>query len=70
MTISILNLSATGMGRSSFCALLFGRSALYSLDTNDSRFARSDGYQLGEESYNYLKDSFNCLYAEGVKAPR
>ena len=42
----------------------------YSLDTNDSRFARAEGYQLGEEFFQYVKDSFDVLYAEGTVRPR
>jgi allantoinase len=38
----------------------------YSLDTNDSRFARGErSYQIGNEFLTYLKDSFDILYAEG-----
>jgi peptidoglycan/xylan/chitin deacetylase (PgdA/CDA1 family) len=43
----------------------------YSLDTNDSRFGRAEGaYQIGEEFVQYIKDSFDQLYAEGATAPR
>lgn len=43
----------------------------YSLDTNDSRFARGDSnYQVGEEFFTYLKDSFDWLYAEGARRPK
>lgn len=42
----------------------------YSLDTNDSRFVRAEGYQLGEEFYAYIEDSFDCLYREGVEHPK
>ena len=42
----------------------------YSLETNDSRFGRKEGYQVGSEFFEYLKDSFDCLYREGEKAPR
>lgn len=51
----------------------FGRPHLvlpYSLDTNDSRFGRSEGYQVGEEFYTYLRDTFDCLYREGAHRPR
>lgn len=41
----------------------------YSLDTNDSRFMRAEGYQVGEEFFTYIKDSFDCLYAEGDERP-
>jgi peptidoglycan/xylan/chitin deacetylase (PgdA/CDA1 family) len=43
----------------------------YSLDTNDSKFARGDhDYQLGDEFSTYLKDSFDILYAEGETRPK
>ncbi len=50
----------------------FGKPHLvipYSLETNDSRFGRREGYQVGDEFFTYLKDSFDVLYAEGVEAP-
>ena len=42
----------------------------YSLDTNDSRFARAEGYQLADEFYTYLKNAFDCLYQEGESIPK
>ncbi|MFT5111920.1 MAG: allantoinase [Parasphingorhabdus sp.] len=43
----------------------------YSLDTNDSRFGRGEGgYQIAEEFYSYLKNSFDVLYQEGETTPR
>jgi peptidoglycan/xylan/chitin deacetylase (PgdA/CDA1 family) len=43
----------------------------YSLDTNDSKFNRGDhDYQLGDEFFTYLKDSFDILYAEGETHPK
>lgn len=43
----------------------------YSLDTNDSKFGRGDhDYQLGEEFFTYLKDSFDTLYVEGETQPK
>lgn len=42
----------------------------YSLDTNDSRFTRAEGYQLGDEFFAYIKDSFDCLYVEGADSPK
>jgi len=43
----------------------------YSLDTNDSRFARDGGgYVLGEEFVTYLRDTFDILYAEGADRPK
>jgi putative urate catabolism protein len=43
---------------------------LYSLETNDSRFGRREGFQVGGEFFTYLKDSFDVLYAEGAEAPK
>ena len=37
----------------------------YSLETNDMRFATSPGYTNAEPFFQYLKDSFDTLYAEG-----
>ena len=43
----------------------------YSLDTNDSKFGRGDhDYQLADEFFSYLKDSFDTLYAEGETEPK
>ena len=43
----------------------------YSLDTNDSKFGRGESdYQLGDEFFTYLKDSFDILYAEGETHPK
>ncbi len=43
----------------------------YSLDTNDSRFGRGEaGYQIADEFFAYLKDSFDQLYAEGATHPK
>ncbi|WP_432451986.1 allantoinase PuuE [Agarivorans sp. QJM3NY_29] len=42
----------------------------YTLDTNDMRFASPYGFSHGEEFFQYLKDSFDCLYAEGDSAPK
>ena len=43
----------------------------YSLDTNDSRFGRAERcYQLGQEFFTYLKDTFDQLYLEGAESPR
>ena len=47
----------------------YGRPHLvlpYSLDTNDSRFTRAQGFNLAEECYLYWRDSFDCLYKEGA----
>ncbi len=37
----------------------------YTLDTNDMRFASPQGFNAGDQFYNYLKDSFDALYEEG-----
>ena len=37
----------------------------YTLDANDMRFATPQGFNSGDQFYAYLKDSFDCLYAEG-----
>ena len=42
----------------------------YTLDVNDMRFATSQGFNSGEQFYQYLKDSFDVLYAEGTRTPR
>ncbi len=42
----------------------------YTLDTNDMRFALPQGFSHGEPFYQYLKDSFDVLYAEGDEAPK
>lgn len=42
----------------------------YTLDTNDMRFAQVQGFNTGEQFYQYLKDSFDTLYEEGDTAPK
>lgn len=42
----------------------------YTLDVNDMRFATPQGFNSGEQFYQYLKDSFDTLYAEGATAPK
>ncbi len=42
----------------------------YTLDCNDMRFALPQGYSHADPFYQYLKDSFDALYAEGDEAPR
>ena len=37
----------------------------YTLDANDMRFATPQGFNTGEQFYQYLRDSFDVLYAEG-----
>ncbi|QIE45035.1 allantoinase PuuE [Pseudohalocynthiibacter aestuariivivens] len=38
----------------------------YTMDCNDMRFAIQAGFTTGDQFESYLKDSFDCLYAEGV----
>ncbi|MFT6874208.1 MAG: OHCU decarboxylase [Granulosicoccus sp.] len=42
----------------------------YTLDANDMRFASPQGFNAGDQFFNYLKDSFDTLYAEGEHTPR
>ena len=42
----------------------------YTLDNNDMRFATPQGFNSGEQFFNYLRDSFDVLYAEGEQAPK
>lgn len=42
----------------------------YTLDINDMRFATPQGFNSGEQFFQYLKDSFDTLYAEGASAPK
>lgn len=42
----------------------------YTLDTNDMRFATPQGFNSGEQFFQYLKDAFDVLYAEGDTQPK
>jgi len=42
----------------------------YALDTNDMRFATVAGFNSGPQFYDYLKDAFDVLYAEGADSPK
>ena len=42
----------------------------YSLDANDMRFAAPQGFNAGDQFFNYLKDSFDTLYQEGETNPK
>jgi putative urate catabolism protein len=42
----------------------------YTLDANDMRFINGQGFGSGDEFFNYLKDAFDVLYAEGENAPK
>ncbi|UDM52353.1 allantoinase PuuE [Cupriavidus sp. MP-37] len=37
----------------------------YTLDSNDMRFATPQGFNTGEQFFQYLKDAFDVLYDEG-----
>ncbi|NKF24237.1 allantoinase PuuE [Solimonas marina] len=37
----------------------------YTLDSNDMRFAAAQGFNSGTQFFDYLKDAFDTLYAEG-----
>ena len=42
----------------------------YTLDANDMRFATPQGFNSGTQFLQYLKDTFDVLYAEGSDTPR
>ena len=42
----------------------------YTLDANDMRFTSAQGFNSGDQFYNYLKDSFDALYKEGEVSPK
>ena len=42
----------------------------YTLDANDMRFASPQGFNSGDQFFNYLKDSFDALYKEGETSPK
>jgi allantoinase len=42
----------------------------YTLDVNDMRFATAQGFNSGEQFFQYLRDSFDVLYAEGAQTPK
>ncbi len=41
----------------------------YTLDANDMRFALPQGFSHGQPFFEYLRDSFDVLYAEGAEQP-
>jgi peptidoglycan/xylan/chitin deacetylase (PgdA/CDA1 family) len=41
----------------------------YALDTNDMRFSAAHGFSNGNDFFEYLKDAFDTLYAEGSERP-
>jgi peptidoglycan/xylan/chitin deacetylase (PgdA/CDA1 family) len=42
----------------------------YTLDANDMRFATPQGFNSGQQFFDYLKDSFDLLYQEGADSPK
>jgi putative urate catabolism protein len=42
----------------------------YTLDANDMRFATPQGFNTAGHFFEYLRDSFDVLYAEGAETPR
>ncbi len=42
----------------------------YTLDTNDMRFSLPQGFNHADPFFQYLKDSFDVLYAEGDESPK
>ncbi len=42
----------------------------YTLDSNDMRFASPQGFNTAQHFFEYLRDSFDVLYAEGADAPK
>jgi allantoinase len=41
----------------------------YTLDANDMRFALPQGFSHGDPFFQYLKDAFDLMYAEGEERP-
>lgn len=42
----------------------------YTLDTNDMRFATPQGFNTAQHFFEYLRDAFDALYAEGAEQPK
>ena len=42
----------------------------YTLESNDMRFAAPQGFNAGDQFFNYLRDGFDVLYREGAETPR
>jgi OHCU decarboxylase len=42
----------------------------YTLDANDMRFATPQGFNAGSQFFDYLRDTFDVLYAEGAQSPK
>ena len=42
----------------------------YTLDANDGKFCTPAGVATGDEFFDYLRETFDVLYAEGARAPK
>jgi allantoinase len=42
----------------------------YSYETNDNRFDEHRGFKTADDFFQYLRDAFDVLYAEGVDRPK
>jgi len=42
----------------------------YSLETNDNRFDGNSGFNTADDFFQYMRDSFDVLYAEGETEPK
>jgi hypothetical protein len=42
----------------------------YTLDANDMKFVALNGFTTAGQFFDYLKDAFDTLYAEGETAPK
>ena len=42
----------------------------YTLDNNDMKFAIHNGFDHGQAFFDYLRDAFDVLYAEGMQRPK
>jgi peptidoglycan/xylan/chitin deacetylase (PgdA/CDA1 family) len=42
----------------------------YTLDSNDMRFATPQGFNTAQHFFEYLRDTFDVLYAEGNETPK
>ena len=56
-----------------YWTLVDGRPHLvicHSLDCNDSRFSRAQGFDLAADFLTYMREFFDWLYAESARTPR
>jgi allantoinase len=42
----------------------------YTLDANDMRFTSPQGFNSGDQFFNYLRDAFDTIYDEGAEHPK